>query len=242
VSRYRNAWVTATAATAAVGVVVAVLTWAVSGALGVFAGSAVMGGGMTAALQPESTPRPGRRALVGALATGVVVVGGCGLLVLLGPAAVLLMAALAVSAPAVLTRARGWLDRFTPGPADDRPDSPPGTPATWDASADGDRAAGDAAVTGSAAVPAEPSTSPAPETLDDSELCWAWRRSYVALQQSRSSATRLRIVQARQAYLDELERRNAAGLSAWLDSGARAAGDPTRFILHRSPTGPPHTE
>jgi hypothetical protein len=32
-------------------------------------------------------------------------------------------------------------------------------------------------------------------------------------------------------YLDELERRNPDGLMAWLASGARAAADPSRYVL-----------
>ncbi|WP_406047119.1 hypothetical protein [Kribbella sp. NBC_00889] len=42
---------------------------------------------------------------------------------------------------------------------------------------------------------------------------------------------RLRIVDERRAYLDEIERRSAHGMAAWLASGPRAAGDPTRFVL-----------
>jgi len=41
-------------------------------------------------------------------------------------------------------------------------------------------------------------------------------------------------VEQRQLYLDEFERRNPTGLAEWLASGARAAGDPTRFIMRRS--------
>ena len=38
----------------------------------------------------------------------------------------------------------------------------------------------------------------------------------------------------RRAYLDELERRCPAAFAAWLESGARAAGDPGKFFI-------PHT-
>jgi hypothetical protein len=72
---------------------------------------------------------------------------------------------------------------------------------------------------------------PAPETLDDVGLCWAWRRSYIVLGRAGSATLRLRVVEARQAYLDELEHRNPEGLSTWLASGARAAGDPRPFVL-----------
>jgi hypothetical protein len=47
----------------------------------------------------------------------------------------------------------------------------------------------------------------------------------------------LSIVEARRDYIDELERRSPHGLMAWLASGARAAGDPSRFIVDGSGTG-----
>ena len=67
--------------------------------------------------------------------------------------------------------------------------------------------------------------------LSDDALCLVWRASFSALQNATSSAQRLQVVEERRAYLDELERRNAHGLAAWLASGARAAGDPSRFVL-----------
>ena len=66
--------------------------------------------------------------------------------------------------------------------------------------------------------------------VDDLELCRAWRRSYLSLQSAASIDERLRIVARRQSYLDELERRAPQQLAEWLHTGARAAGDPTRFI------------
>ena len=77
-------------------------------------------------------------------------------------------------------------------------------------------------------------------SLDDAALCFAWRASYVALQQHPSAPVRLRVVQRRQAILDDLERRNAPGIAAWLASGARAAGDPTRYVTsaHRRTWNP----
>jgi hypothetical protein len=68
-------------------------------------------------------------------------------------------------------------------------------------------------------------------------LCLAWRASFSALQRANSPVQRLRIVEERRAYLDEIEHRNARGMAAWLASGARAAGDPTRFVLGDSTAG-----
>ncbi len=77
----------------------------------------------------------------------------------------------------------------------------------------------------------------APGLLTDAELCRAWRASFTALQRASSPSERLSIIKARRVYLDELERRSPHGLTAWLASGARAAGDPSRFIVNASDTG-----
>jgi hypothetical protein len=37
--------------------------------------------------------------------------------------------------------------------------------------------------------------------------------------------------------VDEIERRTAHGMAAWLASGPRAAGDPSRFVLGDSAAG-----
>jgi hypothetical protein len=67
-------------------------------------------------------------------------------------------------------------------------------------------------------------------SMDDATVCFAWRASYLALPQPLPPCLRVRIVQRRQELLDELDRRNPHGFEAWLASGARAAGDPTRYI------------
>ncbi|MEU4602601.1 hypothetical protein AB0F43_06450 [Kribbella sp. NPDC023972] len=77
----------------------------------------------------------------------------------------------------------------------------------------------------------------APEALSDEALCLAWRASFSALQRASSPTQRSRVVEERRAYLDEIERRTANGMAAWLASGARAAGDPSRFVLGDSAVG-----
>ena len=67
------------------------------------------------------------------------------------------------------------------------------------------------------------------ETLTVEELCTAWTRSCTELRGA-SPAQALRFVEARQYYLDELERRDPDGLRAWLATAASASGDPSRFI------------
>lgn len=73
---------------------------------------------------------------------------------------------------------------------------------------------------------------PEPElrSLDDEALCLAWRRSFSLLEASRSASERLSVVEQRQQYLDELQRRSPEGLAAWLASGARASGNPLPYV------------
>ncbi len=61
--------------------------------------------------------------------------------------------------------------------------------------------------------------------LTDTELCQAWQASGHALLAATSPDLQVRIVDTRQAYLDELARRHAAGLHAWMSSGAGALDD-----------------
>jgi hypothetical protein len=91
-----------------------------------------------------------------------------------------------------------------------------------------------------APAPAEPvepiavDVTPRPEApvekLSTPNLVLAWRYSYRALERATTHQARARIAALRQAYLDELERRDPAGVQRWLASGARAASDPTRFL------------
>jgi hypothetical protein len=67
-------------------------------------------------------------------------------------------------------------------------------------------------------------------TLDDAALCLAWRRSFVRLETQRGPAARLAIVEQRQRYLDELQRRHGAAFQTWLESGARASGNPLPYL------------
>jgi hypothetical protein len=89
-------------------------------------------------------------------------------------------------------------------------------------------------------LPAEPATppvqlpavvpSPMLGTLSTPELCLAWRRSYLTLVDLPAGPARVEIVAVRQSMLDELERRDSDGFHRWLDAGARAGGDPGRYL------------
>jgi hypothetical protein len=70
-------------------------------------------------------------------------------------------------------------------------------------------------------------------TLSIEELCTAWTQGCLDLRGA-TPAQALRFVEARQYYLDELERRDPDGLRAWLATAASASGSPRRFISRRT--------
>ncbi len=76
--------------------------------------------------------------------------------------------------------------------------------------------------------PAAPSTDLA--LMTDEQLCRQWRTSCTLVQEAASARQLGRVLQTRQRYLDELERRNEAGFGAWLASGARAESDPLPYL------------
>jgi hypothetical protein len=61
--------------------------------------------------------------------------------------------------------------------------------------------------------------------MTDEELCQVWQASFHALQAASSPALQAKIVATRHSYLDELARRNAVGLDAWVSSGRAAPQD-----------------
>ncbi|MDT7797070.1 MAG: hypothetical protein QOI78_503, partial [Actinomycetota bacterium] len=81
-------------------------------------------------------------------------------------------------------------------------------------------------------LPAPPSVPVA--EMGTEELCAAWRRSYFQLRLATDPRAFRQVVQRRQSYLDELERRDRRGFRRWLDSGARAGGDPGPYLTTRT--------
>lgn len=71
-------------------------------------------------------------------------------------------------------------------------------------------------------------------TTSTAQLCYAWGASYGLLQRAESPGVRLRIIAARQEFLDELERRDPDGFNTWLASAASTAGSPEQFIAPRA--------
>ena len=159
-----------------------------------------------AAQEPQGSEVPLGRALrrrvgsAGLSAVGVVVL--LGLLSTFGVSAVVLPALLAAGSP----RALAWYRRGV-GPL----------PAPMAAGRRSRRAA-----------PHTGGRVPAEMTLD--ELCRAWQASYPELRRCGDPRKRAEFVEARQQFLDELERRDPAAFARWLRSGARAGSDPSEFL------------
>ncbi|MEV7099766.1 hypothetical protein AB0M80_43825 [Amycolatopsis sp. NPDC051045] len=66
--------------------------------------------------------------------------------------------------------------------------------------------------------------------LATEDLCVAWRRSYFLLLLATDERTRRLVVERRQDFLDEIERRDRRGFLRWLDSGAKAGSDPSPYL------------
>ena len=215
---------TVAALVAALGLFVTVQRLGIAASATLYVLSAMPVGAVAAALQPDDTPAIWRAALRPGLVGGAVALAIFGMVLLFGPVALLVLLMGALCSPTV----RRWLrhrlgfneQHFPalgppgPGPASNRaPDFDPG-------------------------ARTEPQNAHfpmlKPESRSDADLCREWRRSYGMLQRSGSVSAQLLVVQQRQRYLDELERRNPSGLSVWLSSGARAAGDPSRYFVPRS--------
>lgn len=168
-----------------------------------------------------SRARAGRRAL---LIAGTSVTGGClalaGLVLLLGsasgPALLLLMIT-----PAV------WLCRRSRSGTGLRVNP-------WRAVQDRllHTAQGPHQVTSPGLLPAPqlPHLIPIPADLSTPELCLAWRRTYFVLLDGTADVPREGVVALRERLLDEIERRDPAGFTRWLQTGARAGSDPSRYL------------
>jgi hypothetical protein len=78
--------------------------------------------------------------------------------------------------------------------------------------------------------PQVPYLLPVPADLSTPELCLAWQRTYLVLLDVNADTPRDDIVALRERLLDEIERRDPAGFTRWLETGARAGSDPGRFL------------
>jgi hypothetical protein len=226
---YRVFWLFFCGVLGAAGAAMA-FTWSLTNVIMLLILAGLMGAvvAMVALADPDGPTRPPRDRRRIVARTTALTAGGTvsfiGLGTLLGaPTAVLLVAIVVGGSPYTIRYCLRWLSehdyltRSSPQPR--QPDR-----------ADDSTMLAIAAILGT-----DPDQAPkphvAPDALSDEALCVAWRASFSALQRASSPAQRLRIVDERRAYLDEIERRSARGMAAWLASGPRAAGDPTRFVL-----------
>lgn len=216
--RYHSAWSTVCALAGVLGLLVAFERLGLTAAATVYVLSAALVAALAAAIERHGTPTPWHSAVRVGIVGGAISLATFGAVFLLGSAGILVLVAAIVFSPSVLQRLRPFYTRHggrlrRPGPA-----APPHPVAPDLHTAE---------------------ASP-PESMSDEALCEAWRRSYSVLQRSGSLTTHLLVVEQRQRYLDELERRNPSGLSGWLSSDPHAAGDPAQYIVDPAdPDQPP---
>ena len=189
-----------------------------------------LGAGCLVLPSPENDRPAWRQAIRQGINWGAGVVASVGLIALLGNLGVVIVLVLVFSSPTAVNATRRFLTRTVrPEPVADR----------WEPG-DELRALGRSHPIGVDGQ-SPPGTESLPRaswletplgSMDDPTLCFAWRSSYVTLQRPLSLNSRARLVDKRQEFLDELERRHPRGFSAWLESGARAAGDPSKYIAH----------
>jgi hypothetical protein len=164
-------------------------------------------------------PKTGRRAWSDAGRSAAL--GFVGVLVLHGLRELFGSAALPIGAAAAITALVVFVvpRRAAGAPGEDAAEASASTPRMPTAAPEGPAPLG--------SVPPDARLMP---TLPTPALCWEWRRSYLAVARASKPDELTRIAALRAAYLDELERRDPAGFRRWLDSGARAASDPGRYL------------
>lgn len=135
------------------------------------------------------------------------------------------------------TWAFGWRIPGVGGPAPSRPSVGTQRGERARSTASGDTAA--QGVRGPVSEPEVPTPAADLQSMTTTELVLAWRRSYSQLLRVRTALQLAAVAARRQQLLDELERRDGAGVERWLRSGARAASDPSRFL--QRPAGPSAT-
>jgi hypothetical protein len=146
-----------------------------------------------------------------------------GLLGLLGPVAWALVMALAISGVPLVGRQQGR-DRHGEVVSDPQTHS---NVSHFDTS-NNQRWATPMPHAGEGSTPAHLTASA--DSLSTPELCRAWSRSYAAMQMTASFRQLVRIIDARQVYLEALEERDPAGMARWLNAEPRADSDPTSFL------------
>ncbi|GAA1579059.1 hypothetical protein GCM10009789_35940 [Kribbella sancticallisti] len=212
-SRYRTAWLACVVFLAVVGVLCSFVFVSWDANLAVLAVAASMYAsvqlhiGLAQGLKPRALIGS---ALEGSLRLALAALAACGYVGAVGSSTLLLVLVIAGTSPPVVI----YLSESTPDPRD-----------VWSAT--------DVGETKSGAVP-RPKPQGGAGELSVEELCLAWRRSFTELSCARTDQGRLAVVSARDSLLGELEQRDPQAFAEWLDSGPRAAGDPTRYFTHRA--------
>jgi hypothetical protein len=221
---HHGVWWSSVSLTSSVGVLCVYAAWGWKGvaiaALIVAPFVALIGGCACA----ERGRHDGARAARRTMTTGLILTAVTGLFAVLHAFALCLILPLAATSPPVTVLARRFF-----GGADSRPGSAPARAATRNDAGSGLEPAGHELV-----GPVVPDI----RSLDDAALCLAWRRSFLLLQAARSAADSLVVVEQRQRYLDELDRRSPQGVMAWFSSGRRASGDPLPYLGYRNAGDP----
>jgi len=234
-STYRWIWTVLWATLAAIGGSINVTVHGWSTTIGVV----IVMAALCAGFYYNRPDRPGRRPHDGLLMImGLGAVGSvatAGWVTTLGPVGLTLPLVAVVSWPGTYAyladqpRIRAWRGRIDP--QTERP-SRGEPPATSDLGLVVTLPATPERVPEPAALPADEPPTPV-TTLTDKQLCQAWRASFRTLEHLfviSDTAQQARLITRRQQYLDELEQRNPHGFARWLASGARPAGDPSRFL------------
>ena len=204
-------WRFVTTVMATIGLLAATARWGWGTCFAVILSAGLCAGCVATVTGPA---RPVRLLRVSAV-SGALVAGTAGLVQLTGPASLLVLVPLAATTPALWSRVRVWRILLS-GPAPEQEGS-----ATPDLEVVGGASALEQRVPALVAILG---------ALDDAELCLAWRRSFVLLNEAASPQEKLVVVTLRERYLEELQRRNPSGVSRWLESGARASGNPLPYL------------
>lgn len=194
-SRYERAWWISTRCVTAVGLAIACGAWGLAVAAWVFSVGFVMGATAAILMNIAVTSLSLRRIAAAGSTGGLVVLGIGGLTVVLQLWALAVAMVVLIFSPRILYRLAGR----TPNAS---------------------RANQVEAAPVSAVMPDPPSPRTPVGSLSDQALRRAWQSSHHELMRAQSLSARTEIVQLRQEYLDELERRDPAALSAWFASGA----------------------
>lgn len=218
--KYRAAWLTTACIVLIVGCVCADLLLPAAALIWTALLSAVLLPGVAAVIYTAYAPERARTLLskpvlaeAGAVAA-LIMIALLGFIDILGSAALQILVLFVFTSPAAVARLTGRPARSRVNPAAGRDNEPvpPG------------------------AIPAPHPRSislPAPDSyaaVSDAELCWQWRASFTALQRADTASELTRLSQTRCQLLDELARRDPEGFDRWLNSGARAASSPARYL------------